>query len=212
MTVGTAVEIITLENSSINSSRDFTMDIFDNVDSETAALILQLQIEDSDELFSSCERKGKGREGVVSDTQLALQYYIGDLERHAIVVADRQMARSIAQACHTDGRILASAFSQEQCAIRDRHVALRLGGQAVPSAITQGIAEAEELDDEILDKLNALYICAAEEGSAPDDESRALVPYGSAADCGKGCFTALRLLTLTISNSRILCMGRITNI
>jgi hypothetical protein len=49
------------------------MNIFANMDNGTAALILQLQLEDSNELFESFEGKGKGREGVLSDSQIAFQ-------------------------------------------------------------------------------------------------------------------------------------------
>jgi len=72
------------------------MDAFGTMDSETAALILQLQIQDSDELFSACEGKGKGIEGVLTDTQLALQLYKEGLQRSATIIADQNMARSLA--------------------------------------------------------------------------------------------------------------------
>ncbi|KAH7356784.1 IBR finger domain protein [Rhexocercosporidium sp. MPI-PUGE-AT-0058] len=59
----------------------------------------------------------------------------------------------------------------------------------VPLALTEGGAsdEEEELDDEVLEKLNALYICAADEDSdshledenGDEDDSKALVPYHS---------------------------------
>ncbi|PVH84534.1 hypothetical protein DL98DRAFT_485129 [Cadophora sp. DSE1049] len=134
------------------------------MDSETAALILQLHIEDSDELFSSCEGKGKGIEGVVSDTQIALQLYRDELQRNANIISDQNMTRSMARACQTDGNMLALSFSQEQRETRDRQVALRLSGEAAPLAITERAAnEDEELDDEMLEKLSALYICAAGE-------------------------------------------------
>ncbi|KAH7407616.1 IBR domain-containing protein [Cadophora sp. MPI-SDFR-AT-0126] len=129
------------------------------MDPETAALILQLQIQDSDELFSSCEGKGKGIEGVLSDTQIALQIYGEELQRNATIIADQTMTRSLTRACKTDGNILALSFSQERLEARDRQVALRLGDRSAPPILTDRPAnEDEEPDDEILEKLNALYI------------------------------------------------------
>tara|TARA_R110002060_G_scaffold9683_2_gene14526 strand:+ start:1122 stop:1712 length:591 start_codon:yes stop_codon:yes gene_type:complete len=167
---------------------DLTMDAFGTMDSETAALILQLQIQDSDELFSACEGKGKGIEGVLTDTQLALQLYKEGLQRSATIIADQNMARSLARACQTDGNMLALSFSQEQREARDRQVALRLGGVPAPLAIAEGATnEDKELDDEMLKKLNALYICAAgdDRDSGSGDNSKILVPYHSASDPSK---------------------------
>lgn len=82
------------------------MEVFANMDSGTATLILQLQLEDSNELFESCEGKGKGREGVLSDSQFAFQTYKEDLERTAAIVADRKMSSGIARACELDGNIV----------------------------------------------------------------------------------------------------------
>ncbi|KAL2073300.1 hypothetical protein VTL71DRAFT_10624 [Oculimacula yallundae] len=160
------------------------MDVFNSMDSETVLLILQLQIQDSDELFSSCEGKGKGIEGVLSDTQVALNLYREELKRNATIIADRHMTCSLARACQTDGAMLALSYSQEQQETRDREVALRLGGVVAALAITDGVARDEDaLDDDTLEKLNALYICAAEDDSgsdsSSDETSMALVPCHS---------------------------------
>lgn len=84
--------------------------------------------------------------------------------------------------------MLALSFSQEQREARDRQVALRLGGVPAPLAITEGATnEDKELDDEMLKKLNALYICAAgdDRDSGSGDNSKILVPYHSASDPSK---------------------------
>ncbi|XMA13408.1 hypothetical protein WAI453_006199 [Rhynchosporium graminicola] len=160
------------------------MDVFSSMDSETVLLILQLQIEDSNELFSSCEGKGKGIEGVLSDTQVAVRLYHEELQRSATIIKDRNMTRSLARACLTDGNMLVFSYSQEQQESRDRRVALRLGGVPAPRVITDGPARDEdELDDDVLERLNALYICAAgndlDSDSHSEDNAMALVPYHS---------------------------------
>lgn len=154
---------------------------FDEMDSATAALILRLQLEDSVEFLCSVDRKGKGHAGEVTDAQLAFAIYKADLERSATIFTDRAMTRSIAHACQADGGVLSSAFAQEQAEARDRRLALELGGVAAPLALAQdAVAEEEELDEELLEKLGALYLCGADEDSAASEgDSMALVPYGS---------------------------------
>jgi len=90
--------------------------LFAEMDESTAALIIQLQIEDSQELSSSIVAKGKGREGEVSDTQVALAIHLEELQRNVTVIKDRQMTKSIADACQRDGEIVAVLRSQEQAA------------------------------------------------------------------------------------------------
>lgn len=102
--------------------------------------------------------KGKGREGELSDSQLAAYLYREDLRRNVSILADRQMTRSIAQASQTDGEILTASLSEEQTVASDRQTACRLGGVADPNP-------TEEMDEELLAKLSAFYIqVPAEEG------------------------------------------------
>ena len=75
------------------------MDTFDVLDEETAALILQLQISDSLELYETFEGKGKRRVGELTNAQLALQIYTDESKRNATIISDRQMTKSIARAC-----------------------------------------------------------------------------------------------------------------
>ena len=98
------------------------------MDTDTSALILRLQIDDSAGLFHLSEGKGKGREGVLSDSQLAFKLYKEDLEQNASLLEDRKITKSIARACQTDGNILTASLAQEQTAINDRETACRLGG------------------------------------------------------------------------------------
>ncbi|KAI6709609.1 hypothetical protein JHW43_007879 [Diplocarpon mali] len=156
---------------------DFTMDAFDDIDSETAALILQLQIEDSEELYASNDRKGKGKEGVFSDTQIALQIFKEEMQRSATVIADRQLTRSMYEACRTDGDEITMSLAQEQTAARDRQMSLIVSSVTEPLAITEGVVAEDELDD-VLERLDALHMDATREDSAISEKSMALVPYG----------------------------------
>jgi len=52
-------------------------------DEASAALIIQLQIQDSQQLSDAYWTKGKGREGELSDFQLAAYLYREDLQRNA---------------------------------------------------------------------------------------------------------------------------------
>lgn len=134
------------------------MDVSNNMDDDTAALILQLQLEDSQELFTTCEGKGKGREGDISDTQLALNLYREDLERNVSIINDRKMTRSLARACQTDGNALAASLCEEQTAASDFAEACRLGSIAAPRPLGSSTSKAEDIDDEFLTKLSSLYM------------------------------------------------------
>jgi hypothetical protein len=90
---------------------DIIVNVFNVMDEPSQALIIQLQIQDSQQLSEACEGKGKGREGELSDSQLAADLYREDLERYASILADRQMTRSIARACQTDGNLLTTSLS-----------------------------------------------------------------------------------------------------
>ncbi|TVY92417.1 hypothetical protein LAWI1_G001713 [Lachnellula willkommii] len=136
------------------------MDYFDVLEEETANLILQLQISDGLELYETFEGKGKHRQGELTDAQLALQIYTEDLKRNATIVSDRQMTRSIARACQSDEGILIETQSQEQGAASDRETACRLGGVVQHAPVEPWTVGSEFLNDETLEKLKALYICA----------------------------------------------------
>jgi hypothetical protein len=147
-----------------------TMDMFANMDIATAALMIQLQLEDSNELVESFADKGKGREGVLSDSQIAFQMYREDLERSIALVEDQKMSTSIAQACQMDGDVLVESLSQEQAAAGDRDIACRLGGVAAHHPLPPWTVGSEFLDDEILEKLRALYVTAPVEEESLDGQ------------------------------------------
>ncbi len=141
------------------------------MDFGTATLILQLQLEDSNELFESFEGKGKGREGVLSDSQIAFQMFKEDLERTSAIVADRKMSTSIARACVVDGDVIVESLSQEQAAAGDRDVACALGGVAAHCSLPPWTVGSEFLDEEVLEKLRALYVASPVEGASTENQS-----------------------------------------
>jgi hypothetical protein len=114
----------------IQSNTTTTMNVFADMDIGTAGLILQLHLDDSNELVETFEGKGKGREGVLSDSQIAFQTYREDLEHSVTLLAEWKMSYSIARACQMDGDVLVESLSQEQGAAGDRDFACRLGGVA----------------------------------------------------------------------------------
>ncbi|KAI9048525.1 hypothetical protein LZ554_007358 [Drepanopeziza brunnea f. sp. 'monogermtubi'] len=170
------------------------MDILGGVDPATAALILELQIEDSEEILASSGRKGKEREGIVSDTQLALRFYREDLGRSARIIADHQMTKSLSEACRTDGREVAISLMEEERANHDRQISVMVSDVTAPLAVTQGIVEEEDLD-EVLERLDALYRCAAGEVPPLDDKSNACDMYSStgSSQAGSSLWAASRM-------------------
>ncbi|KAF8847452.1 hypothetical protein BDZ45DRAFT_636984 [Acephala macrosclerotiorum] len=132
--------------------------MFDFMDEASAALIIQLQIQDSQLLSEACETKGKGREGELSDSQLSINLYREDLLRNASILADRQMTRSITRACQTDGELFTSLLSQEQTAASDRQTACRLGGVAGPNSIPPWTVASKEMDEALLAKLSTFSL------------------------------------------------------
>ncbi|KAF5876302.1 putative ibr finger domain protein [Botrytis fragariae] len=133
--------------------------VFDYMDEASAALIIQLQIQDSQRLSETYERKGKGRDGEPSDLQLSFNLYREELERNAVILSDRKMARSVVRACQTDGEILTTSLSQEQTAASDRQMACRLGNVVDPNFVMPRTSTSE-VDEESLAKLSTLYIQA----------------------------------------------------
>ncbi|KAK4995383.1 hypothetical protein LTR28_000544, partial [Elasticomyces elasticus] len=128
---------------------------FETIDEESAALIMQIQLEDSKQLVSRF--KGKQKEGEVSDIELALQLYQEELNLFDPFRADRQMARSMAAAILTDGPMLSEAASQEQQVGQDRILARRFqtGGCIPELSSSVGSLDDGSSDDETLAKLAA---------------------------------------------------------
>ncbi|KFY26711.1 hypothetical protein V493_03912 [Pseudogymnoascus sp. VKM F-4281 (FW-2241)] len=133
------------------------------VDEQTAYLIIQLQLQDAD--FYSSSSKGKAREDEISDESIAFQLQKQELEGLSIFLSDRRMTQSIADAVQTDGLILGETLSQEDIAVRDRGMARRLTEGAETSNVDypDSRSKSQLLDDELLAKLQILYVSGFEE-------------------------------------------------
>lgn len=99
---------------------------FADIDDASAALILQMQTDDVDELVA--RTKGKSKAGEVADNDLAMTMFRDDLENMSLIIADRKMGRSITRAVTMDAALLSNSVPREQVAADDRAVAQRLSG------------------------------------------------------------------------------------
>lgn len=101
------------------------------MDDETAATVLQLQLEDINDLLrdSSLEEEPP----ITTDARTALELYRGDLRDRVNLFNDRRMARSIGRAVHTDRRMIAVNRRNELTCERDHSLALQMSGQAQPT-------------------------------------------------------------------------------
>ena len=120
-----------------------------DLDPETAALILSLQLEDSKELFEASQAKGKSREGTLSDMELALQATQQELEQGTTFIKDRQMVRSIANAVRADEELILVFAAREEAELADRRIACRLAGAPPPRHTAP--APAQPTDDRLID-------------------------------------------------------------
>ncbi|KAK8175098.1 hypothetical protein IWX90DRAFT_496837 [Phyllosticta citrichinensis] len=117
------------------------------VDADSAALMLQLQLEDINCLFNAS--KGKARVGEVSDQEVALQLCQEDIEASMGILQDRQMSQSIIHAQQTDRHILSELAEQEELAANDRNLAYRLDGRRPEPKPSDCRPSQEEPVDEV---------------------------------------------------------------
>lgn len=97
------------------------------MDEETIDLVLKLQIEDLQSLFS--KRKGKAIEGrAPSDGELAVELQKEELQRLQTLLADNRMTRSIGRAVQDDGASIVILTAEERRSTQDREMACRLSG------------------------------------------------------------------------------------
>ncbi|KAL9070528.1 MAG: hypothetical protein Q9161_004825 [Pseudevernia consocians] len=127
-----------------------------DLDDETATLILQLQSADVEELLSA--KKGKGRDGELSDTDLAAETYQQELQAMNTFLTDRSMGRSLTRAVISDAVLLNESHAEENAAARDRALAHSLAEVNGPSTAPEQMTAAYDLDDGFLARLAARYV------------------------------------------------------
>ncbi|KAF5021141.1 hypothetical protein F66182_6841 [Fusarium sp. NRRL 66182] len=118
-------------------------------------LALQLQREEVEEWERA--KKGKQREGEVTDSELAIKTLCDDLKSIEASVADRALSLSIAKAVEADAQEIAALAATEKEAAQDREFAVRLSRDhlAAPEVSQE---DEQPLHSGILDKLRQLYI------------------------------------------------------
>lgn len=140
----------------IDSKKSHGVDLADDA---TALLILQLQQSDIEQLLE--RKKGKGRDGVNSDADIALLAYQRELQETRVVQSDRCMARSFAQAVTSDATVLKEIIEEENSAARDRAHASHLAGHGAPSTSVHSTTTTDcTLHDGLVARLAALYVSA----------------------------------------------------
>ncbi|KAK0650154.1 hypothetical protein DIS24_g7131 [Lasiodiplodia hormozganensis] len=157
------------------------VNIIGAMDEQSAALVLQLQLEDIATIFATAKGKGRADDSTADDAAYALRLHQQDLEASMVILEDRKMCQSIARAVQDDQHILAREAEAEAVAVRDRRLAHQMDGQPNAAATAAGSAggigfpgfrpsgEGEEemsdraiADCENLAKLTALYMSEAD--------------------------------------------------
>ncbi|OAL38449.1 hypothetical protein AYO20_02098 [Fonsecaea nubica] len=106
---------------------------FDDLDLETADLILKLQLQDVEELRANS--KDKNRDGELNDAQVALSLFEENIESMRSILFDRQMTQSITAAVRADAEAIADVIREEEVACEDHAHAHRLNGSCVTSEV-----------------------------------------------------------------------------
>ena len=141
----------------MNVEGDFHREIGD-IDHETAALILQIQRNDIEELLDARNGKGKTRDDQICNHDHALEVYREELCTRQNIAADRCIGRSIARAVISDAAILAKSHAEEDRAVQDRAIAHQLAGVDSPLLPETRLKSDSLLGDSALLRLEALYV------------------------------------------------------
>ena len=152
------------------------------MDEETAALIVQLQLNDIETLHQSS--KGKGQEGTHSDAEASLAAYKEDLLKTHFLLHDRLLAISITKAVATDAALLQQLKGEEQAVSRDRDLALRLAGVSQRSEKPK--SEENGSVDQLMEQFSCLnvaghlsYFQDAQESNTPSSSKDAEKQVGN---------------------------------
>lgn len=171
-------------------------ELLEAIDEAIGNMIKQLELVHTN-VFSTSS-SGKASEDGTSDESLALRLQKRELDNLSLLLSDKRMARSIAEAVQSDGQVLTETLSQEHIVARDRELARQLtdGAEALDADDPDVHSEPEELDDELLAKMQVLYVSGLtetrhgldhpEEGQAESSASgarRAIDPASITRQC-----------------------------
>ncbi|KAF5557783.1 IBR finger domain-containing protein [Fusarium phyllophilum] len=117
---------------------------------DTSSLMLALQLQQQDLNLWELSKKGKQREGEVTDSDLAFEACRHELELMTAQISDQVMALSVARAVESDGQLIREAQLAEEQAAKDHEYAVRLSKD--PNATTRSGAEkgkkVQRVDDD----------------------------------------------------------------
>lgn len=163
--------------SSMQQQLDPAANIIGTMDEQSAALVLQLQLEDIANIFATAKGKGRADDSTADDAAYALQLHQQELETSMVILEDRKMCQSIARAVQDDQHILAREAEAEAVAVRDRRLAHQMEDQPDAAAAAgsigfpgfrpggegeEGIPDRAVAQCENLAKLTALYVSEAD--------------------------------------------------
>lgn len=128
------------------------------MDNESFGAILRLMSEDLDAI--AAESKGKAKEGIISDAEIARRLFVDEVTKNSAIIADHIMAKSIAQAVQSDSVTIAEATVSEKRAANDHAHACRLAGVANSSTISASAVDQASVDvsDELLKLMSAFNL------------------------------------------------------
>ncbi|KAF9773070.1 hypothetical protein IL306_009166 [Fusarium sp. DS 682] len=144
---------------------------------DTSSLMLALLLQQQDlNLWERRSKKGKQREGELTDSDVAFEAYRHELEVMAAQISDQALALSIARAVETDGQVIREAQLAEEQAARDREYAIRLSrdpsSTTRPAAVKEKKAQGvDELDDDLIDILKSINLGNFDDSMSGQPES-----------------------------------------
>jgi hypothetical protein len=152
----------------------------DDVDIQTADLILQLQLADLADLEE--RNPGKQKEGNVNDAQMAAELFRENIRSLIAKFDDRRMSQSITAAVRSDGEAISQTVREEETAFQDHNLAHGLSGSRFGTHRESVDAEdQDELSADVLAKLAAIYVSE----DVGEEMMRDLVADGNASNEGK---------------------------
>lgn len=157
----------------LHQSRSSRVKVF-SMDNPSLILALQLQQQDLDLWEQS--RKGKQREGELTDVDLAFEACRQELEAMTAQISDQALALSIARAVDSDGQLIREAQLAEEQAARDREFALTISKDpsvgARPTTAKTGEEEPMDgVDDSLIDILRSLNLGGLSDSMSGQPES-----------------------------------------